>query len=519
MKRLPVDVSNFELMIKGDYLYIDKTKNIYDLITKRRLYFLSRPRRFGKSLLISTLKEIFSGNKALFKDLWIGKHSDYAWSDHPVIQLDFSKLSLGSAEKFEISLSRNLEKIAAHYGIDISLDTLLGDKLITIVESLAQKNRVVILIDEYDAPLLANLRDLNKAQEIQSVMRNVFSVIKSLDGQGYVHAIFVTGVTKFSKTSLFSGFNNLNDMTLEPEAASLLGYTKEELESYFKEYIEKFALEQKSTPKKIVDTIIQWYNGYRFSRAEQKVLNPFSVLHCFDKKNIENYWLDSGTPGFLIELLKNKYGAMEDLKGLTVTNQFLGSFELGTLPLIPILYQAGYLTLETYNPETKEYTLRYPNEEVSVSFKKYIVASLIQSDQRDVETALSQFKYALEENDIERFCTVLKSLIASIPYQLHGKSEGYYHSLLHLIADMLGIEGQSEISTREGRIDFAVQTKSRVFVFEFKYNNTPQKALDQIIQKKYANKYKRFSKPITLVGVAFNLDRKDFTVDCVKKEL
>lgn len=208
---------------------------------------------------------------------------------------------------------------------------------------------------------------------------------------------------------------------------------------------------------------------------------------------------------------------MDDIKSLAVSSQFLGNFELGTLPLIPILYQAGYLTLDGYNHETREYTLKYPNEEVGISFKKYIVASLTQRDQREVETAFSQFKYALEENDIERFCTVLKSLIAGIPYQLHGKSEGYYHSLLHLVADMLGIEGQSEITTSEGRIDFAAQTKSKIFVCEFKYNSTPQKALDQIIQKKYAVKYEQFSKPITLVGIGFNLKKKNFTVDWIAK--
>ena len=518
MKLLPVDVSYFPLMIEKNYLYIDKTQIIHSLITKRRLYFLSRPRRFGKSLLISTLKEIFSGNKKLFKDLWIGKNSDYTWPEHPVLDFDFSDLSFGTAQQFEESLSEAVDEIGETFEIDLTDKNLLGSKLKKLIKSLSPNNTVVILIDEYDAPLLANLDDLKKAQAIQKIMKNFFSVLKSMDGKGHIHAIFITGVTKFSKTSLFSGFNNLNDMTLEPETATLLGYTKEELETYFKDYIEQFSREQKYTPNQTIDFITQWYNGYRFSRDEHTVFNPYSVLHCFDKKNIDNYWLETGTPGFLVELLKNEYGAMVDLKSLTVTNQFLGSFELGTLPLIPILYQAGYLTLDTYNSTTKEYTLKYPNEEVSLSFKKYIVASLIQSDSRDVETALSQIKHALEENNIDRFCTILKSLIAGIPYQLHGENEGYYHSLLHLIADMIGIDGQSEITTSEGRIDFAVQTKARIFVFEFKYNSTSQIALDQIIQKNYALKYERFKKPIILVGIAFNAKRKEFALDWIAKE-
>jgi len=518
MKKLPVDVSNFPLMIKKDYLYIDKTEIIHSLIDKRRLYFLSRPRRFGKSLLISTLKEIFLGNKKLFKDLWIGKHSNYAWEKHPVIHFDFSNLNLRSAENFESSLIETLEEMGENNKIDISNVTQLDSKLKKLIQKLSLKNGVAILIDEYDAPLLANLGDLEKAKAIQDVMKSFFSVLKSMDSLGYIHAIFVTGVTRFSKTSLFSGFNNLNDMTLEPEAANLLGYTKEELEHYFKEYIEQFAKKENCTPAQMINTITQWYNGYRFSRDEHKVFNPFSVLHCFDKQNLANYWLSTGTPGFLIELLKSHYGAMEDIKGHTVSDQFLGSFELGMLPLVPILYQAGYLTIDIYSKETKEYTLKYPNEEVSLSFKKYIIASLIQRDSRDVETALSQIKNALEENDLERFCTIIRSLIAGIPYQLHGKNEGYYHSLLHLIADMIGIDGRSEITTSEGRIDFAVQKKSRIFVFEFKYNSTPKKALDQIIQKNYALKYARFKKPITLVGIAFNAKRKEFSLDWIAKE-
>jgi len=513
LKKLPVDVSNFALMIKKNYLYIDKTEIIHSLIDKRRLYFLSRPRRFGKSLLISTLKEIFSGNKKLFKDLWIGKHSGYAWPKHPVLHFDFSNLSLGTAHEFKESLFETLDRMGKDNNIDVNNVTQLGSKLNNLIQDLSKKKSVAVLIDEYDAPLLANLGDLEKAKAIQEVMKNFFSVLKSMDALGHIHAIFITGVTRFSKTSLFSGFNNLNDMTLEPEAATLLGYTKEELEHYFKDYIEQFAKEKNCTPQQMTDTITQWYNGYRFSRDEHKVFNPFSVLHCFDKQNLANYWLSTGTPGFLIELLKSHYGATEDIQGHTVSDQFLGSFELGTLPLVPILYQAGYLTLDTYNSQTQEYTLKYPNEEVSLSFKKYIVASLIQRDSRDVETALSQIKNALEENDLERFCTILKSLIAGIPYQLHGKSEGYYHSLLHLIADMIGIDGRSEITTSEGRIDFAVQTKSRIFVFELKYNSTPQKALDQIIQKNYALKYERFKKPTTLVGIAFNAKRKEFSLD------
>jgi len=287
LKKLPVDVSNFALMIKKDYLYIDKTEIIHSLIDKRRLYFLSRPRRFGKSLLISTLKEIFSGNKKLFKDLWIGKHSDYAWPKHPVLHFDFSNLSLGTAERFENSLIEKLDKMGQDNSIDLGNVMQLSSKLNNLIQDLSHNNQVAILIDEYDAPLLANLGDLEKAKAMQEVMKNFFSVLKSMDALGYIHAIFITGVTRFSKTSLYEGINSLNDMTLQPEATTLLGFTTQELETYFKNYIEQLAKKECCAHQQMLDKIIQSYNEYRFSRDERTVFDPFSILHCFKKQHIE----------------------------------------------------------------------------------------------------------------------------------------------------------------------------------------------------------------------------------------
>ena len=277
MQKLPVDVSSFELMRKGNYLYIDKTRIIHHLITARRLYFLSRPRRFGKSLLISTLKELFSGNKKLFKDLWIEKHSNYTWPKHPVLHFDFSELSYSSIEKFEVSMARSLERIGKSFGLDVSNEPLINAQLQTLIEELAKKNRVVILVDEYDAPLLNNLNNLATATEVQKEMKLFFNMIKSMDGKGHIHAIFITGVTKFAKTSLFSGFNNLNDMTLEPEAATLLGYTKDELLEYFNEHAQLFLAKNntKITSQDTFNTIQTYYNGYRFSRDTK---TPCSIL-------------------------------------------------------------------------------------------------------------------------------------------------------------------------------------------------------------------------------------------------
>jgi len=512
MKKLPVDVSHFPTMIEGNYLYIDKTKYIYDLITKRRLYFLSRPRRFGKSLLISTLKEIFSGNKKLFKDLWIGKHSDYSWEKHPVLHFDFSSLDVEDAKIFQSDLKDLLDETGNRYKIDLSHKSLVSSKLRTLIEEAAKTNKVVLLIDEYDAPLLAHLDDLKKARAIQKIMKTFFNILKSSENKGHIHAMFVTGVTKFSKVSLFSGFNNLNDMTLETETATLLGYTKEELTS-FDEHAKEFASKNNITIEKTFELIQDWYNGYRFSREEQKVYNPYSVLNCLDKKHFSNYWLNTGTPGFLIELLKKQYDNIQKLEHYEVDEEFLGTFEIGELPIIPILFQAGYLTIDRYHENTNTYTLKFPNREVRDTFEKYILAALVNTTARDISQQVFQLKQAMEKNNIEDFCQMLKSLLAGIPSYLHIEQEAYYHSLFHIMMNLLNFKGESEIIASKGRIDFVIDTTARIFIFEFKLNSTGKKALEQIVDRKYYEKYKRFKKPITLVGLSFNTKKKHLSFD------
>jgi len=517
MKKLSVDVSNFRTMIEGNYLYVDKTQIIYDLLQLKRLFFLSRPRRFGKSLLISTLFELFSGNKELFKDTWIGK-SDYQWQEHPVIYFDFSELAVETSTEFKIDLIGALENSAQSYAVDISHASSVQAKLLTLVRSLSKKNKVVILIDEYDAPLLHNLDNLEVARAIQKLLSRFFATIKSLDGKGHVRAVFITGITKFSKTSIFSGMNNLNDLTMKPEAASLLGYTKDELEECFEEYIKEFAQQKKLTVNALRKEIQNYYNGYRFSEQELKVYNPYSVIHSLDNKNFANYWFETGTPSFLIPLVKKQFNKIKNLETIELSSAALGTFDLESIHILPILFQAGYLTIHDFDEKTRKYLLGFPNVEVRDSFYKYLVVALTQSSVTDVERALDDFNQALAKNDIELFCTTLTSLLASIPYQLHVAQEAYYHSLLHFLTTLLGIESDSEVSSSRGRIDLVIKTKKRIFIFEFKFKSTPAKALAQIVKNKYYEKYLRFKKPITLVGLAFNVKRKMLALDWVVQD-
>jgi hypothetical protein len=287
MKKLPVDVSTFEIMISKGYVYVDKTEYIYNLITQGRYYFLSRPRRFGKSLLISTLKELFLARRHLFEGLWIDKHSDYDWQEYPVIHLDFSVIGHDTPEELKLGLLWSLNRIAERNGIQIQQAPSPGLQLQALVEKLAEKNKVVILIDEYDKPLLDHLKDIPMAEAQRDVLRSFYETIKGLDA--YLHAIFITGVSKFSKTSIFSGINNLNDISWDSESAQLLGYTSHEVVHYLSEYIEIIANRDQLTIGQINDIMKAWYNGYRFSEKDVRVYNPFSILYFLKKKKLANY--------------------------------------------------------------------------------------------------------------------------------------------------------------------------------------------------------------------------------------
>ncbi len=325
MKKLPIDVSTFRTMMLENYLYIDKTHIIHDLIKDGRYFFLSRPRRFGKSLLISTLEELFSGNEDLFKDLWIGK-SKYTWPQHPVISLNFSDLDIESASELKTSLAVALDDLAEEHGIDLSKYPTPGLKLKRLVKQLSKKNPVVILIDEYDYPLLNNISNLKVAEANRKVLRNFFSVIKSLDR--YLRAIFITGISNFSKTSIFSGLNNLNDISLDPVAANLLGYTEEEMLSFLKGPIQELAKIENSSLEDTMLKIQQWYNGYRFSEFPLRVYNPFSVLYVLKKNKFMNYWFDSGTPSFLVNLLAQENYALENIEEAQLSRKSLGTFDI-----------------------------------------------------------------------------------------------------------------------------------------------------------------------------------------------
>ncbi|MBA3954839.1 AAA family ATPase [Candidatus Dependentiae bacterium] len=515
MKNLPRDVSDFEKMITQNYVYVDKTQYIYNLYaTGDTHHFLSRPRRFGKSLLVSTLKELFSGNKELFKDLWIGS-SDYKWQEYSVIHLDFADISHETATELKLSLGWALNSIAQQYAVDISQAPTLNAKFSFLVKQLAQKNKVVLLIDEYDKPVLDHIENKERAKAQQAVLKSFYDTIKGLNS--YLHAVFITGVSKFSKTSIFSGLNNLIDITMASPGVALLGYTKSEIEYYFKDYIDDFAHAKKRTVTTIMNEMEVWYNGYRFSQEPTRVYNPYSVLYYLKDKEQANYWFESGTPSFLIKLIQNQYDALEDIKDIELSVQSLGTFDITHIPLIPLLFQTGYLTITDYNRETKKYKLNYPNAEVSESFQTFIITALTEHNATTVERSVSRMVKALNSNDVDAFCMVLQSLFAHIPSNLYIEQERYFHSLFQFLGNLLGLEIQSEIVTDKGRIDLVITTNQYIYIFELKFNTSPDVALQQIEDRRYYERYLISKQHIVLIGLAFNYKKKKLTLEWQKK--
>lgn len=374
--RSQISVQTFSKLIEEDYIYVDKTEYIYNLIQRGNYYFLSRPRRFGKSLLISTLKELFSGNRKLFEGTFIAT-KEFEWQKHIILDADFSALSSKSAEQLEHDLLRHLEQIAEYYGVDVIKDTSLPLRTVSLIEGLARKNNVVVLIDEYDYPLLNNIENLVQADACRELLRTFFTAIKKADA--HLEFIFITGITKFSRTSIFSGVNNLKDLTLNADAAKLVGYTAQEIAHFFKSYLQTQAAKNEQSLSQLMEGIRFWYNGYQFAEATRqepaealKVYNPFSVLLFLADGKFLNYWFESGTPALLVYPIKAQEYPIYAIEGSEVSADETKSYDLDKIQLVPLLWQAGYLTIIGYNPGTKNYKLGYPNEEVSTSFLNYL---------------------------------------------------------------------------------------------------------------------------------------------------
>ena len=507
LQDLPIGVQEFEKLRNNNCLYVDKTQHLHRLIKEGSIYFLSRPRRFGKSLMISTLEAIFQGKKALFENTFIG-NSDYDWPIHPVIHLDMTDISRSSNDKFDSALIHALKKTAKTYQVQLPADHGAGTALSDLIESLKEKyNDVVVLIDEYDKPILDNINNPDLMNEIRDTLREFYGRLKSQDAN--LRFVMLTGVTKFSKVSIFSGLNSPDDITMVSSYAAILGYTQQELELSFAEWIDERVKTSGLEKTALLEKIKAWYNGYLFAREGDRVYNPYSTLLLMKHGSFDAYWFSSGTPKFLLDLIeKNKY-TPQKLENIKVSKLDLENHDVDQLSLVAVLYQAGYLTVADYHQELNIYFLGYPNLEVKLSFTSALLSQLSEISQADQTTIATDMIFAIQDNDYKQFFELLKTFLSGMSYQLHEASEKYYQSIFFLIFRLLGFRMNVEVTTNNGRIDAILKLNDKVLIFEFKLDQSAEIALAQIHDKQYYAPYQNQDKEIILFGVNFSMSERN----------
>jgi hypothetical protein len=505
---LPIGLQYFADIRKSNCIYIDKTEYIYELCRPpNRPYFLSRPRRFGKSLTLDTIAELFSGNRALFEGLWIEDKWD--WSEtHPVIRLSFD--SIGHEGGLETALMDALQDIAMDFDLTLVAKTP-GVGFRELIKKVTKKTgkQVVILIDEYDKPIIDYIDpyNLTKANEQRDIVKAFFSILE--DSSNHIRLLFITGVSKFARVSIFSDLNHLIDLTLNDKYAALCGYTQQELEDNFDMYLQKL-------PDDTLKRMKEWYNGYSWD-AETFVYNPFSVLNFFDNGNYRNFWFATGTPTFLIKLMRKRFAYK--LEEIEVSNLVLESFileEFDALDVNSLLLQTGYLTIKEITPSGK-FILNYPNREVRQAFGQFLLSEYTKTP---VTVPYGpNILDALDQNNLAEVIKIINDLIKSVPDQNYIKDqEKFFHAIIHLIFTMVGSDPRSEMHTSIGRIDTVIITPYRIFLFEFKMDETPKQAIQCIKDRQYADSLRHLNKPITGVGVVFSIEKKG-VADWDKEEL
>ncbi|MCP4401528.1 MAG: ATP-binding protein [bacterium] len=514
-QKLPVDVQSFEIMRTQNYLYVDKTRHIHRMVTEGTFYFLSRPRRFGKSLLVSTLKYLFKGRRDLFDSLWIATQSDWDWQNYPTIALDFNGIPGDTPEQLQHYLAQQLEDIAEEHELHLQSDlpAILFKKLILKLYKKTGKP-VVILIDEYDKRIIEHLgkgpTQLEIAKGNRDALKQFFGILKDQAVNEKLRLVFITGVSRFSKVSLFSDLNNLRDISMVEPFVDMLGYTQKELESVFEEPIEELGRKIEWTRAQVLETLARKYNGYRFSKAPLRLYNPFSVLNALNDLEFENYWFESATPSFLVNLLKQEEYNLPQIEGLEVSRTIFTSFELEALWPEALLYQTGYLTIQ--DVQGKIYTLNYPNQEVKQAFTEALLLGLTtkRSDPLVSSQVLKLPGYLHQEN-FSAFFVTMQAIFASIPYDIESKrDEAYFHTIFYLIMSASGMaEAQSSMLTCDGRIDLVLRSPETIYIIEFKCNQSAEAALQQIQEKGYADRFRSGAQRIMRVGINFDKEQRN----------
>ena len=522
-RKLPIGIQSFKDLREKGFLYVDKTEYLFQLISNSKVYFLSRPRRFGKSLFLSTLAAYFRGQKELFKDLYIEKAEEAqavqegrdAWQGYPVLYFDFNigqYLENGVLDERLDSLLKEPESL---YGIQVTKEEkfFFASRFERLIKAVYQKTgkQAVILVDEYDKPLLQTMgvnEELN--EQYRNTLKAFYSVIKTCDE--YIRFAFLTGVTKFSKISIFSDLNNLNDISLLPKYAGICGISQSELENTFAPEIEALAQANELTYDETLKQLKQNYDGYCFAQAAENMYNPFSLLRVFDGQIFQSYWFATGTPTFLVNYLKDAHYYIPDLDGkVELDEEGLQTYRAVAQEPFPILFQSGYLTIKEYIKEARLYRLGFPNDEVRYGFLKNLLPAYSSVQPAETGKSIWRFVEDIREGNVDEFMERIQSIIAGIPYDNFIEKnlklrEQNYQTAVYLVFTLMGQFVQTEVHCSTGRSDCVVQTVDSIYIFEFKLfsNGSAEDAINQIKENRYAAQYKADGKKIVLIGSSFD---------------
>lgn len=501
-KKYPIGVQTFSEVIRRGCIYIDKTALIYDLVTSGKIYFLSRPRRFGKSLLVTTLEAYFSGRKELFDGLAInGLEKD--WIQYPVLHFDFSGTKYLSAEDLEGQFRIQLGRWEEKYGSN-PVEKTPAERFQGIIRRAYEKTgkQLVFLVDEYDAPLLDSTGDPELQDRLRNMLRSFYSVVKMSDAM--LRFVFITGISKFIQMSIFSELNSLQNISMKDRFSSICGITATELSTSLKEDVQTLAEANGETYEEACSHLQKMYDGYHFSPHCEDIYNPFSLLNALNDREYGKYWFSSGTPTFLIGLLRKYNFDIEALDGMKASaEQFDAPTETILNPL-PVLYQSGYLTIKNYDPEYMEYTLAYPNDEVRLGFIGSLIPYYVQDPNLARNALITGVVKDLRRNDLESCMQRITTFFASIPYDLDNKTEKHFHTLFYLLFSMTGLYVESEVKSSAGRADIVIKTETHIYVFELKLDGSAEEALRQIDSKGYLVPYRMDGRKVVKVGINFD---------------
>ena len=497
----PIGVQNFEDLRQNGYVYVDKTHLVHRLVKTGKYYFLSRPRRFGKSLLVSTLESYFRGHKHLFEGLAI-EQLESDWKEYPVLHFDLNAKKFDTACDLYDLIGRQLERYESQYdttAVDKSPDGRFYNLIMTIADRTAGK--VVVLIDEYDKPLLQAIGNPELQNTYRNILKAFYGVIKSCDGQ--IQFAFLTGVTKFGKVSVFSDLNNLNDISMDAQYYDICGISDKELFSYFNESIKELADKNGQTYQEACDKLKADYDGYHFCEDVSGMYNPFSILSTFYKNKYGYYWFETGTPTYLVELLKNSDFPLDQIDGYMTSKDILNGIDPESP--IAVIYQSGYLTFKDYDEEFDLVTVGFPNREVEKGFLLFLLPFYTSLKKEQPNYFVSQCVRALKRGDADEFMRNMQTLFAGYPYDLIKNTESHYQNVVYLTLKLMSVYVvDGEYRTSNGRIDLLIKTDKYIYVMEFKYDGSAQEALEQIDSKAYSLPFENDGREIIKVGVNFS---------------